>query len=300
MDNINGFSSQRTRREDFRAAAEPKKSKSKSDTLFRLMALQTAVCVVLVSITAIVCKISPAAREQIGLEYSRIMSVDMSAKEVLGSILQAAKFAFEPVRDRAVSAGADAAAETTATDENSIYSQQDTFEAVSDLTGETVAVGGIMPAGGSDLSAKQAKKGTSFAPYYITVDAVIPVKGKITSPFGYRTNPITGSYGFHTGVDIGAAEGTPIACAYYGIVKETGENDSSGKYVIMEHSDGLQTRYYHCSQIYVAEGAVIRQGETIALVGSTGMSTGAHLHFEVRINSVCVNPAQLIEGSKTK
>ena len=91
-----------------------------------------------------------------------------------------------------------------------------------------------------------------------------------------------------------APEGTPVSSVYFGKVKKTGEGDSWGKYVLVEHSDGFETFYCHLSEIYAQEGSVIRQGETVGLVGSTGMSTGPHLHFEVRINDIRVDPELLI------
>ena len=143
------------------------------------------------------------------------------------------------------------------------------------------------------------EKGTSFAPYYVSVDPVIPVKdARVTSKFGYRTNPISGNYGFHTGIDLAAEEGTPVSAAFYGRVCETGENEVWGKYVLMEHSEKFSTYYCHLSEFYVEEDAIIRQGETIGLVGSTGWSTGPHLHFEVRINGVRVNPEPLLYPEK--
>ena len=90
------------------------------------------------------------------------------------------------------------------------------------------------------------------------------------------------------------AEGTPVAAAFYGEIEETGENDVWGKYVLMPHSEQLETYYCHLSEIYVTEGSVIRQGETVGLVGSTGWSTGPHLHFEVRIGGVRVDPERLL------
>lgn len=138
----------------------------------------------------------------------------------------------------------------------------------------------------------------AFEAYCAEVKAVKPVLGRITSLFGYRTHPISGRYAFHSGLDIASAEGTRIKAAFYGTVTETGYSKTSGNYVIMSHSQALETRYYHCSKVLVDEGTVIRQGEIIALVGSTGISTGPHLHFEVRINGQRVDP-QILYGNRT-
>lgn len=142
----------------------------------------------------------------------------------------------------------------------------------------------------------KAPKNMSFAPYTITAKISNPLpNGKISSPFGFRKDPISGKYGFHAGLDIAAPEGSRIAAAYNGTVKKVGEDDKAGKYVLLEHSDGLTTFYCHCSEVLVVEGENIRAGETIAKVGSTGYSTGPHLHFEIRIGNIKYNPILVLE-----
>lgn len=158
---------------------------------------------------------------------------------------------------------------------------------------DTVAVGKII-GGGEDIGSEQAIKGTTFASYTVSAPVTVPVEGRLTSPFGYRTNPVSGKYGFHTGIDLAAPEGTPVAAAYGGRVTDSGENDVWGKYVLVEHSDGFETYYCHLSEIYAPQETVLRKGETLGLVGSTGWSTGPHLHFEVRIDGVRVDPEPLI------
>ncbi len=149
-------------------------------------------------------------------------------------------------------------------------------------------------AGGKDLSTYKAKEGTTFSPTETTAPIVKPVSGSYTSYFGYRTNPITGNNTFHTGIDIAAAQGTKIKAAYPGTVRKTGEDSRSGKYIYLTHSNGFETLYCHCSKILAEEGAVIRQGETVALVGSTGWSTGPHLHFEVHKNGTRLDPLPIL------
>ena len=149
-------------------------------------------------------------------------------------------------------------------------------------------------AGGKDLSTYKAKEGTTFSPTETTAPIVKPVSGSYTSYFGYRTNPITGNNTFHTGIDIAAAQGTKIKAAYPGKVRKTGEDSRSGKYIYLTHSNGFETLYCHCSKILAEEGAVIRQGETVALVGSTGWSTGPHLHFEVHKNGTRLDPLPIL------
>lgn len=258
------------------------KQKNKTDYLVRLMLLQCLICGLIVSGIFIASKISPSFFEKIKEDYAKIMLKDMTAGEFARDIKNAAEdvFSYSDIL-------------SASSDEYTVES----YEVIGDETGESVAVGEIVNqgSGGEDIQVKEAAKGTSFAPYYVSVTPVVPVKNaRITSDFGYRTNPVSGKYGFHTGIDLAADEGTPVAASFYGKIIETGSSDVWGNYILMEHSESFQTYYCHLSEIYVSEGAVIRQGETIGLVGSTGWSTGPHLHFEVRINGVRVNPEILL------
>lgn len=155
-------------------------------------------------------------------------------------------------------------------------------------------------AGGADIpmadSLKFPGSNMSFSPVYVTSRAYLPVAGEVSSPFGARVHPVTGEDGYHTGLDIAAAEGTRIAAAYYGTVSDISEDDVSGKYIILDHGNGLKTFYCHCSEILAEKGAVVRAGETIAFVGATGQVTGPHLHFEIRLDGVRHNPAFVFAG----
>ena len=124
----------------------------------------------------------------------------------------------------------------------------------------------------------------------------LPVEGTVTCEFGYRIHPISGKYSFHTGIDIGADEGTDIYAALDGTVTQVVYDDYGyGNYFIITHTDGVKTMYAHCSSIDVKEGDVVKKGDVTAHVGSTGLSTGPHLHFEVRVNDIRLNPRWFIE-----
>ncbi|AFZ01535.1 M23 family metallopeptidase [Calothrix sp. PCC 6303] len=112
----------------------------------------------------------------------------------------------------------------------------------------------------------------------------------VTSGFGWRIHPITGERRFHTGIDFGADLGTPIYAVDAGSVKLAGEKGGYGNTVIINHSAGKSTLYGHASKLYVREGQQVVRGQMVAAVGSTGMSTAPHLHFEVRVNGKPVNP----------
>lgn len=288
--------SARTERDEYRSRFsfpedEPvrvkKTPKNKTDYLIRLVLLQCVLCMLIAGGVFAASKFSSSAFESMKTDFNNIMKNDMSADDVVQDIKGAAQLVMAQPEEET----------ETQKSENKLVPSLETpvtsYEVISDETGETVAVGEMLSegSGGGDMAAN----GSSFAPYYVSVDAVMPVKNaRLTSPFGYRTNPVSGNYGFHTGIDLAAPEGTPISASFYGEVVETGESDVWGKYVLMRHSDSFETYYCHMSEIYAAEGAVIRQGETIGLVGSTGWSTGPHLHFEVRINGIRVDPERLL------
>lgn len=117
-----------------------------------------------------------------------------------------------------------------------------------------------------------------------------PVNGRLSSPFGYRVHPIAKTRRLHAGQDIAAKSGTPIKAAASGVVISAGWRGGYGNCVVIDHGGGLSTLYGHCSRLYVSRGAKVSQGQRIAAVGSTGYSTGPHLHFEVRIKGKPVNP----------
>jgi murein DD-endopeptidase MepM/ murein hydrolase activator NlpD len=121
-----------------------------------------------------------------------------------------------------------------------------------------------------------------------------PVRGYITSPYGYRPSPFTGERQFHAGLDIGAPQGTPIRAGMAGRVSSVGFDGVSGNYVVITHHSGYRTLYAHLSVIRTKAGAYVRGGDVIGDVGSTGLSTGPHLHFTVYKNGVTVNPRALI------
>lgn len=114
---------------------------------------------------------------------------------------------------------------------------------------------------------------------------------RVSSPYGYRIHPITGTKKLHAGIDYAAPYGTSILAAEDGVVLTSGWNSGYGYCVTINHGGGYVTLYGHCSSLLVSAGQSVKRGQTIAKVGSTGNSTGNHLHFEVRINGSTVNPA---------
>ncbi len=248
-------------------AEETEKVKQSKEHFNSVIFVQAAVCAFAILLIFLAGKLSPSAFEFLKVEYARIMSFDMSPQELIDS----AKGAAEDVMSSAT--GEEEALED---EEEKAEDDEPDGEGGEDAEIESTAVAVMAALGHNDK-------------------IVTPLNGRITSRFGYRTNPISGKYGLHTGVDIAADEGTNIVAAYNGVIKDTGYGEKRGNYVLMLHQDGTQTLYCHCSEVLVDEGTVIRAGETIALVGSTGWSTGPHLHFEIRKNGTSVDPMKYIE-----
>ena len=121
-----------------------------------------------------------------------------------------------------------------------------------------------------------------------------PVMGRINSPFGWRTHPVTRRRDFHTGIDIKAARNDPIKAAGSGHVVYSGWMGGYGKVLVIEHSNGQSTLYAHCSTLLAGKGASVSSGQLVAKIGTTGRSTGPHLHFEVRNGSSPVNPIKYL------
>lgn len=121
-----------------------------------------------------------------------------------------------------------------------------------------------------------------------------PARGPIGSRFGYRTDPINGKQKMHAGVDIVASPGTPVRAPADGVVSFAGWDEQFGKLVSIDHGYGVLTRYAHNSQIYVQVGQKVSKFDVISATGNTGRSTGPHLHYEVRVNGIPVNPMNYI------
>lgn len=238
-------------KDDFEQTETVEKKKNSTNSV---MIVQLVVCIFAVVSVFLIGRLSPQTFEFIRDEYNRIMSVDMDAKEIASS----AKKVIE--RAEATDEGQTAEKFTERKNVNTVKSAAD---------GEVMAVMSLFK---SDE------------------EITVPVHGEITSEYGNRTNPVSGEYLMHSGVDIAASQGTEIRAAYSGIVSEVGSNSVGGNYISLVHKDGSETLYCHCSKIIAEKGDVIRAGETIALVGSTGRSTGPHLHFEITVDGKTENP----------
>ena len=144
-------------------------------------------------------------------------------------------------------------------------------------------------------AAQASSGGGGGSDYYQPVSGsgamIWPVNGVVTSPYGYRTHPIFGTTIYHSGIDIGVDYGTPVHAADGGVVVEAGWISGYGYAVIIDHGNGLSTLYGHNQELAVSEGQSVSQGQVIAYAGSTGNSTGPHVHFEVRANGDPFDPS---------
>jgi murein DD-endopeptidase MepM/ murein hydrolase activator NlpD len=160
---------------------------------------------------------------------------------------------------------------------------------VNELFSEAVPVNTslFIPGAKLDWTSRQEINGDLF---------IWPTSGRVSSPYGYRIAPFAGTRLFHTGIDIAAPMGTPIRAAMSGRVTQIGNDESWGNFVVISHHSGYRTFYAHMSLVRAKAGAYVETGERIGDVGSTGLSTGPHVHFTVYKNGLTVNPLSLLRN----
>ena len=150
------------------------------------------------------------------------------------------------------------------------------------LNGAGTRIGGVIPGFSNDT---------------VSIPSLVPVEGvKLTSDFGMRWHPVLGGRRAHKGVDLAAPAGTPIRASADGTVERADWFSGYGLFVALEHGGSIETRYGHMSRLNVAAGQRVRKGDVIGYVGSTGRSTGPHLHYEVRIAGEAVNPIPYLQS----
>jgi len=154
------------------------------------------------------------------------------------------------------------------------------------------------------LAAANGNASTGLTSYSVhgsagSIPSRMPVEGvELTSNFGMRNHPVLGGRRAHKGVDLAGPVGTPVHATGDGLVSRASWYGSYGLYVAIEHGNQLQTRYAHMSRLNVAAGQWVRKGEVIGFIGSTGRSTGPHLHYEVRVLGEAVNPVPYLSGDQ--
>lgn len=277
----------------------PNAKKKERDPYLFLLIVQLLVCAVLVAASYVTARMQPAFLEELGTGYQRLIN----AKELSfsnGSVLSELPRRYVDMRDGAADAAADMITRLIAPDAARTEPVDQPAENENIPEPAQADDGGLNGAGGwmgvGDSKDRTAPSSCDFSPIIFSAWLEPPVSGKITSMFGYREHPITGADDFHRGVDISALEGTGIYAPLPGRVSEVSSSAIYGNYITLDHGNGLQTTYCHCSSIIARVGENLRKGERIATVGSTGISTGPHVHFEIIKNGKYYNPAWVLDG----
>lgn len=185
-------------------------------------------------------------------------------------------------------------AEDTKADENNNTNTASVTEALPSTEAEKTEEKETLSA---EIGEKPTVSTTSESPDNVSVNSyvlsqrmVLPVSGEVTSEFGERVHPITSEDKFHAGIDIAADSGTPIYSAFDGTVIVAEYDEWNGNFMKIMHDGDIMTVYCHCQKLNVSKGDTVKAGDVIGYVGSTGSSTGPHLHFELRIGNVSYNP----------
>ena len=249
----------------------------RNEFFFKTVVCQTVISLILLVLLLLFRSLSPSSFEGIKQKYISLMKRDISFEEMASAFKSVTAFATE--KETAVSVDEEQTQPKVEKEETEAKSQAEAN----------------LASGGEDIA--PAEENTTFSPIMLSRKIISPLEEyTVTSVFGYRTNPITDKYGFHTGLDMAAPLGTEIKAALDGVVIDIGNTEARGNYIVLQHSDNVTTAYYHCQKILCEISDRVTQADKIALVGSTGWSTGPHLHFEVKINGISCNPEYLLNA----
>lgn len=265
--------------------APEQNNNGKHDYLIMLTFIHIIICLI-ISVT--VFFVSKGSNDELKQKLVDILTVSLTKEEVNSVFLELKDVMFTPSD---LWMGGENKGEIT--ELTSVEAESLTDEAMSDEEGNDEETTGE-DAETTITESEETQQHTQVS-YNLTAKAIVPVIGRITSGFGLRVHPITSKESFHTGVDIAAPEGTTVKAAFYGEVVKTGYNDEDGNFATLRHSDSIVTRYCHLKEIACEEGAVLRAGETVGYVGQTGLATGPHLHFELLLRGIEVNPEGIFE-----
>lgn len=259
--------------------------KNKKDYLTKTLLLQILVCLVLFGLLFLLKSSNSKLFTDIEKTFSKKLEENLSieqAESVFSSVIKTES-------------------DTPTHNENNILETKTEEESVFVPFEEPSLSAEIIASGGRDIkvsSNKDIPKNVSVDNYKLNQKMVLPLKGKTTSEFGVRTHPISGDLRFHAGIDIAAKKGTNIYAAFDGEIIESDYDKWNGNYLKIKHDNDIMTVYCHCEKLNVEKGQKIRAGEVVATVGSTGSSTGPHLHFELRINNISYNPQNALKEAK--
>lgn len=239
------------------------KNNKNKDAFSRIITVQFLACAFIICLIAIVFKLGIA--NDFKEKYMHLLSEDISVSEVISSAKNVADSVMKPISE----------SRTVEIVESKSISEEENISESKE----------------KEVSTKDNRTVAQVMSMFSDSESITPpAHGTVSSLFGYRTDPISGSYKLHSAVDIAVNEGTKVSAAWDGIVTNCGYDNTAGNFVWMVHKNGCETLYCHCSEILVKTGDVIRAGEVVALSGNTGYSTGPHLHFGIKKDGEMVDP----------
>lgn len=269
------------------------------DPYLYVLICQTALCLLLLLSALALREAGPSVWQELKIQYEQLlMSVNLPeegleqmASDALNAMKQFVGKAAQDISPKASNGGEPLPSEG-AQSENGPQGDAGDAEAFPQAVGTALpTMENLEGMGGSGTP-----ENCTFAPMLLTASLDPPIGGRMTSGYGWRIHPITENDDFHRGIDIAAAQGSAVRAVLPGVVSEVGESAIYGNYVRIDHGHGLQTAYSHCETIVARQGENLRKGELVATVGSTGVSTGPHVHFEILKNGVYYNPAWVTNG----
>ena len=278
----------------FRAAGRKGDRKREEDQVSPVLTVQMVFCLLVVLFVLLTRSLSPETFEKLGQAYQKMLTEGISLTSS-GELFRFAGLRVDDLREqlREVLARLEGDKKTEEGEQGSGGQEGDASTGTAAQAGQEESE--LLGQGGEyEITHAAYLKTVTLADYTLSDRPHLPVEGTLTSPFGYRVHPITGNTDFHTGVDLAAPMGTKIGAAWAGVVAETGADSVNGNYVKVIHSGTVCTSYNHLSRIDVSVGQRLSRGQTLGLVGSTGVSTGPHLHFELLIDGVRVDPAKAL------
>ncbi len=266
-------------------------NKNKKDYVIRSILFQSLFCILLFGLLFMLKQSNTEIFKTIEKEFSQKLSENITIKE--------AQSVFKAISEKAAFSDSKTEKRTNKSKEKEATTNNNPSDLLENETefvpfDEPSLNATVEATGGVDIkisSSEEIPENVSLNSYKLTKNIVNPViNGRTTSKFGSRIHPITNDLTFHAGIDIAADKGSPIYAAFDGKVIVADYDQWNGNFIKISHEDSVMTVYCHCDRLNVKKGDIIRAGEVIGYVGSTGSSTGPHLHFELRIDNISFNP----------
>ncbi len=284
--------------EDDEILLTPKKKKiKKQKDIFILIKTQIVVCIVAVLAAFIIKFIGGDIYRLTRDKYISMFNDYTSVNEVMQTVAEVFDIKTESNGGESSTSASDVS--DTTSDTIPANATDVSAEEGSSAVSQDASQGGDEEESGNYTMSLEESKALMTANAEAINTMQLPLPGRISDEYGYRIHPLSGQLKMHYGIDIAAPHGSDIGAAMSGKVIKTGNSSDLGIYIKLSHGGGLETLYAHCSETVSNVGDVVTKGQTIAKVGSTGVSTGAHCHFEVRINGTRINPMWIAKVQST-